>query len=258
MIDVVGKRDLAQLCPATRRATARAVSSSAASRRGLAFERAHFSPDPLNGGSPDADGRRRLVDARAAPQKPLYCSFRLGIDPGPPNRIAALGALRSRLAHARNHTLRKPLGLLLGHRGEHRQQDPPDHLVIGTEVRLGVVVERHAAGIQPLEVMDRRHHTLAAKAVERPEQHAIELAAAGVLEQGGKLFALARALAPAHAVNVLADEVVAGIGTPGAQVAELVLRVLAFVLSRYSGIDRNAHIIASLGWRGLYHLSRTE
>src|SRR5215831_18588634 len=171
---------------------------------------------------------------------------------GPPNRIAALGALGSGLAHARNHTLRKPLGLLLGHGGEHRQQDAPDHLVIGTEVRLGVAVERHAVGVQPLQVMDRRHHTLAAKAVERPEQDAIELAAAGVLEQGGKLFALARALAPAHAVNVLADEVVAGIGTPGAQVAELVLWVLAFVLSRHPGIDRNAHKIASLDRRQNY------
>jgi hypothetical protein len=30
---------------------------TAALRRGLAFERAHFSPDPLNGASPDADGR---------------------------------------------------------------------------------------------------------------------------------------------------------------------------------------------------------
>jgi hypothetical protein len=78
---------------------------TAALRRGLAFERAHFSPDPLNGGSPDADGRSRLVDACAAPQKPLNRSFRLGIDPGPPNRIAALGALRSGLAHARNRTL---------------------------------------------------------------------------------------------------------------------------------------------------------
>src|SRR5215469_875824 len=74
------------------------------------------------------------------------------------------------------------LGLLLGHGGEHRQQDPPNHPVIGTEMRLGVAVERHAVGVQPLEVMDRRHHTLAAKAVERPEQHAIELATAGVLE----------------------------------------------------------------------------
>jgi hypothetical protein len=32
---------------------------------------------------------------------------------------------------------------------------------------------------RPLEMMDRRHHALAAKAVERPEQRAIELAAAG-------------------------------------------------------------------------------
>src|SRR5215471_3612043 len=146
----------------------------------------------------------------------------------PPNRFAALGALRSGLAHARNHAFGKPLGLLLGHGGEHRQQDPADHLVIGTEVRLGVAMEVHAVGVQPLEMMDRRHHALAAKAVERPEHHAIELAAAGVLQQGGKLLALARALAAAHAVNVFADNVAARIGAPGAQVAELVLRVLAF------------------------------
>ena len=56
-------------------------------------------------------------------------------------------------------------------------------------------------------------------------------------------------LAAAYAVDVFANEIVAGIGTPGAQVAELVLGVLAFVLSRYPGIDRNAHMIASLGWR---------
>lgn len=36
-------------------------------------------------------------------------------------------------------------------------------------------------GVQPLEIVG----IFAAKAVERPEQHAVELAAAGVLEQGG-------------------------------------------------------------------------
>src|SRR6516164_7670376 len=69
----------------------------AASRRGLAFERAHFSPDPLNGGSPDADGRSRLVNPRATPQKSLDRPFRLGVDPRPPNRFAALGALAAAL-----------------------------------------------------------------------------------------------------------------------------------------------------------------
>src|SRR5262249_19518582 len=96
---------LDQTSAAWRCATARAVSSFAASRRGPAFERAHFSPDPLNGGSPDTDGRSRLVNARAAPQESLDRRFRLGIDPRPPDRFAALGALRSGLAHARNHTL---------------------------------------------------------------------------------------------------------------------------------------------------------
>src|SRR5215831_20918147 len=71
-------------------------------------------------GSPDADGRSRLVNARAAPQESLDRPFRLSVDPRSPNRFAALGALRSGLAHARNHALGKPLGLLLGHGGEHR------------------------------------------------------------------------------------------------------------------------------------------
>src|SRR5262245_6251419 len=105
--------------------------------------------------------------------------------------------------------------------------------------------------------MDRRHHALATKAVERPEQHAIELAAAGFLEQGSKLLALARALAAAHAVNVFADNVVARISAPGAQVAEVVLRVLAFVLSRHPRIDRHSHdCLAGVG--GTVSLGRTE
>jgi hypothetical protein len=46
------------------------VNDETAARRRLAFEKAHFSPDPLNGGSPDANGQSRLVDAGAAPEKP--------------------------------------------------------------------------------------------------------------------------------------------------------------------------------------------
>jgi hypothetical protein len=64
---------------AGQRPTAR-VSFFAASRRGLAFERAHFGSDPLDGGSPDANRRSGFVDARAAAQKPLNCPFRLGVD----------------------------------------------------------------------------------------------------------------------------------------------------------------------------------
>ena len=62
--------------------------SPAPSHVALAFERAHFSPDPLNGGGPDADSRCRLVDACAASQKPLDCPFRLRIDPSPPDRVS--------------------------------------------------------------------------------------------------------------------------------------------------------------------------
>src|SRR5262249_38883428 len=75
--------------------------------------------------------------------------------------------------------------------------------------------------------------------------------------QAGKLLALARALAAAHAVNILAHEVVARTGTPRAQVAELVLRVLAFVLSRHPRIDRNAHDYLA-GVAGTVSLRRTH
>src|SRR5262249_9444982 len=77
-----GSRPIVGVRAPPRRPTAR-VSFFAASGCGLAFERAHFSPNPLNSGSPDADGRSRLVDARAAPQKPLDCPFLLSIDPWP-------------------------------------------------------------------------------------------------------------------------------------------------------------------------------
>jgi hypothetical protein len=99
------------------RPTAR-ISFFAASRRGLAFERAHFSRDPLNDGSPDTNGRSRLVNARAAPQQ--RSSW----------RAPSAGC--------------------------------PNHLVIGTEVRLGAAVD--AVSVRPLEVLDSRHH----EAVERP------------------------------------------------------------------------------------------
>ena len=49
-------------------------------------------------------------------------------------------------------------------------------------MRLGVAVEGHAVGIEPLKMLDRRHHALTAEAVERPEQHAIEPPLAGILE----------------------------------------------------------------------------
>jgi hypothetical protein len=56
-----------------------------------------------------ADGSGRFIDARACRRRALDCPFRLGIDPRPADRLAALGALRSGLAHARNDPLGKPL-----------------------------------------------------------------------------------------------------------------------------------------------------
>src|SRR5262249_61294415 len=98
-------------------------------------------------------------------------------------------------------------------------------------------VERRA-----LQVHDGRHHAFAGKAVERPEQDAIELALVGLLEQCGELLAVLGALPAAFMFNVLMHELVASAGAPLAQLSELVLGILAFVVGRNSCINSYAHL----------------
>jgi hypothetical protein len=105
--------------------------------------------------------------------------------------------------------------------------------------RRGAVRPSPRPARQPAAVP--RDHALAAEPVEGPKQHTVELAAAGVLEQRGELLAQANAPAATHVVHVLAHDLVATIGTPGAQLAELVFGVLPFVLGRDAGVDGNAH-----------------
>ena len=87
-------------------------------------------------------------------------------------------------------------------------------------------------------------HAFAGEAIERPEQHAIELALVGILEQRGELFAVFGALFAAFMVNVLVHEFVASAGAPLPQLSELVLRVLAFVISTDASVDSYAHLDA--------------
>ena len=81
-------------------------------------------------------------------------------------------------------------------------------------MRLGVAVEADAAGSKALQVHDGRHHAFAGEAVERPEQHAIELALVGIPEQRGELLAILDAFAAAFVVNVFVGDLVASAGAP--------------------------------------------
>ena len=61
-------------------------------------------------------------------------------------------------------------------------------------VLLGVGVEVDAVGLQPLQVAHRPRHALPAEAVERPEEHQVELAPRRGREELGERFAVALAL----------------------------------------------------------------
>src|SRR6516164_1815929 len=147
-------------------------------------------------------------------------------------------------SHAGSGALANLLGLDLGQRGQQGEQDIAHKLVVGGQVRLCVTVESHAVGSQPLQVQDGRDHAFAGEAVERPEQHAIELALVGILEQRSELLAVLGALPAAFMVNVLVHELVAIAGAPLAQLSELVLGMLAFVVGRNSCINSYAHLDA--------------
>jgi len=90
-----------------------------------------------------------------------------------------------------------------------------------------------------LQVQDGRDHAFAGEAVERPEQHAIELALVGILEQRSELLAALGALPAAFMVNVLVHELVASAGTPLPQLPQL---VLLFAVSFH-------HVVRPLGDR---------
>src|SRR5262249_11523811 len=109
---------------------------------------------------------------------------------------------------------------------------------------LGIAVKAHAVGSQPLQVQDGRDHAFAGEAVERPEQHAIELALVGILEQRSELLAVLGALPAAFMVNVLVHELVASAGAPLPQLPQLVLRILTFVVGTDASVDTYAHLAA--------------
>ena len=87
----------------------------------------------------------------------------------------------------------------------------PHQFVVRGKVGLGVAVEADTTGAEPLEVQSG-DHALAAKPVQRPEQHAIKPALMGVLKEPGELLALLDALPTALTVDVLVDQLAAESG----------------------------------------------
>jgi hypothetical protein len=107
------------------------------------------------------------------------------------------------------------------------------------EVLLGVGFVAHAVALQRFRVLERRQRALAAEAVEYPEQHQVKLALVSIGEELLKRGAVGRAtrfLLGVLFVNVL----VVGLGI-AAQVGQLIISELAFVLGRDTGIEGYFH-----------------
>ena len=95
-------------------------------------------------------------------------------------------------------------------------------------------------------MQDRRHHAFTGKTVQGPEQDAVKPAFVGVLEQCSELLAALGALPAALVVNVFVGDLVAGASAPLAQLAELVLGILAFIVSGDASVDSYAHLLPCL------------
>ena len=78
-------------------------------------------------------------------------------------------AFRLRSGHPGLCSLADFLRLHLRQGRQQGQKNIADQFVIRREVRLGVGMERHAVGGQPLEMTNRLRHPLPAETVQRPE-----------------------------------------------------------------------------------------
>lgn len=136
--------------------------------------------------------------------------------------------------------LADPLRLHLRERCHDGQEDVTHELVVGGEVLFGVGVKVDAVDLEPLQVADGLRHALPAEAVQRPEQHQVELAPGRGREELGKCLALALALPAALMLDVLMHERVAGTHAPRPQLQQLVLGTLSFVVGRYPCVDGDA------------------
>lgn len=127
---------------------------------------------------------------------------------------------------------------LLGDSGQKANDCLAEH-TRAVEVLLGEGLELHAGRREPLQVVERFGHALAAEAVEAPEQHHVEAALVGIGEELLELRPLSAAAAFLVAV-LLIDGVAQPLGK-GAQFAQLVVVRLAFVFGRDAGVDGNIH-----------------
>jgi hypothetical protein len=83
--------------------------------------------------------------------------------------------------------------------------------------------------------VDSLRHALAPEAVERPEEHEIELTARGVGEELGEYLPIALPLGAAFVLDILAHGLVPLARTPSPELQELVLRILALIVGRDPG-----------------------
>src|SRR6516162_10405224 len=87
---------------------------------------------------------------------------------------------------------------------------------------------------------DRSRHAFAAETVERPYEQEIEIAPRTIRKHLGQLPAVFDAFA-ALVLDILAHYRIAHALAPLAELPQLVLRILPFVVGRNPGVDCNSH-----------------
>jgi hypothetical protein len=148
--------------------------------------------------------------------------------------------VRSRAFETGFRPLTNLLALQLGERREHGEEDVADELVFSGQMLFGLRPECDAMRGEALQVRHRGRHSFAAEPIERPYEQEVELASRGAGKHRGELLSVFDAFATILVLDVFAHNWVAHARTPIAQLAELVLRVLPFVVGRHSGVDRNS------------------
>src|SRR5690349_12797308 len=92
-----------------------------------------------------------------------------------------------------------------------------------------------------LQMCDRGRHTLATEAVKRPDEQEVELTPCRASEHRCKLLSVFGALTAAFVLDIFAHQRVAHTLAPFAQLKELIIGGLPFVVCRDPGVDRHSH-----------------
>lgn len=197
-------------------------------------------------------GRPRVPGlARDLPQRePLVKELldATGIDDGPwPSELLSCG---TRTSDPCPDPLSDALALLAGHPRENGEQQVI-HRTGRVEPRLLMGLHHDPGGLELLQVRDHCTDPFAAQPIERPDEHGVELATMGGIEERSEPRAISTA--PAGLVDVLGNDFDAEASGPRSQGEELRLGGLpALGAKARAGVqDDMFHLASPFEWRGV-------